>query len=81
MQATVIKIGNSLGFKLPDEITNGYPFKEGLNVDIQDNGNKFIIELIKQNNPYNLADMLNGITKNNIHQSIDTGICLKLPKN
>jgi antitoxin component of MazEF toxin-antitoxin module len=41
---------------------------------IQYNDNKGIIESVPLNVIYNLNEMLDKITENNIHHSIDTGL-------
>ena len=68
------KWGNDLGISIPLVIANELSLKEGLYMNIHDNGNKIIIEPVKPDNSYNLTDMLSKITENNIHNSIDTGI-------
>ena len=75
MEATVKvqKLGNSLGISIPSAIANGMSLREGLYVNLQESGNRIIIEARKPNVSYNLNDLLNEITENNIHQSIDTG--------
>ena len=68
------KWGNGLGINIPLGIANGLSLSEGLDMAIRNNGSKIIIEPVKSNSPYNLTDMLNKITENNIHHSIETGM-------
>lgn len=68
------KWGNDLGISIPPVFVNELSLFEGLYVDVHDNGNRIIIEPNKKNRSYKLTDMLNKITENNIHQSVDTGI-------
>jgi len=68
------KWGNRLGIGIPYGIANGMSLIEGLDMNIQNNGNKIIIEPIETENPYVLANMLDKITENNIHHSIETGM-------
>jgi len=70
----VQKWGNTLGINIPQVIATELSLREGLYMNIHDKGNKIIIEPVKPNNSYNLTDMLNQITENNIHQAIDTGM-------
>ena len=75
----VVKIqkwGNDLGINIPPVIANELSLKEGLYVSVYENGNRIIIEPSKMNVSYNLKDMLNGITKNNVHRGIETGIAV-----
>jgi antitoxin MazE len=67
------KWGNDLGINIPPVIANGLSLKEGLYVNIHDNGNRIIIEPSKPNVSYNLIDMLNEMTENNVHHCIETG--------
>ena len=64
------KWGNDLGISFPMVIVNELSLREGLYVNVQNNGNEAIIKPIKPNS-YNLTDMLNEITENNVHHSIE----------
>jgi antitoxin MazE len=68
------KWGNDLGINIPRTIANGLSLSEGHYVRVQENGNRIIIETSRLDVSYNLSDMLNEITQNNIHHSIETGI-------
>ena len=73
---TVIKIqkwGNDLGVNIPAVIANGLSLKEGIYVSVQENRSRIIIEPSKASVSYNLKDMLNEITDDNIHHCIETG--------
>ena len=72
----VQKWGDNLGISIPQVIATGLSLREGLYINMHDIGNKIIIEPVKQNNSYNLTDMLNQITENNTHQAIDTGLSI-----
>jgi len=67
------KWGNDLGINIPTVIANGLFLKEGLYVNVQENGSRIIIEPSKANVSYSLTDMLSEITENNIHHCIETG--------
>jgi antitoxin component of MazEF toxin-antitoxin module len=68
------KMGNGLEISIPSLIANEFFLSDGVYMNLQDGDNKAIIETVKLNISYNLADMLNEITENNIHHPIDTGM-------
>ena len=68
------KWGNDLGINIPTIIANGLSLREGLYVNVQENGSRIIIEPSKVNVSYSLTDMLSGITEDNIHQCVETGM-------
>ena len=67
------KWGNDLGISFPLVIVNELSLREGLYVNVQNNGNEAIIKPVKPDS-YNLTEMLSEITENNLHQSIEWGI-------
>jgi len=67
------KWGNGLGINIPSVVANDLSLKEGLYVRVQKNRNGINIEPKKTIASYNLTDMLNEITDNNIHHCIETG--------
>ena len=67
------KWGNGLGINIPAIIANGLSLREGLYVNVQENGKRIIIEPSKANVSYNLDDMLSKVTEDNIHDYIETG--------
>jgi antitoxin MazE len=75
MEATIKiqKWGSGLGINIPTVIANGLSLKEGLHVRVKENGSRIIIEPSKANISYSLTDMLNEITEDNIHNSVETG--------
>ena len=68
------KWGNGLGITIPSVIANGLSLKEGRYVSLQEDGNRIVVEPTKTNDTYNLNEMLNQITDNNIHHFIETGL-------
>jgi len=67
------KWNNNLGISIPHLIAAELSLREGLYVNIHDKNDRIIIEPIRSNKPYNLIEMLDKITDDNIHQTIDTG--------
>ena len=70
MITKVQKWGNSLALRIPKTFTNETHLNEGSEVDISVNGNKIIINVLK--NRYNLEDLLSNINVYNIHNEIST---------
>ena len=73
---TTVKIkkwGNNLGICIPQIIVTEMSLREGLYMNINENGKRIIIEPVTQNNPFNLTDMLNNISEINTHRAIETG--------
>ena len=68
------KWGRNLGVNIPPIIANGLSLREGHYVSIKERENSVIIEPSKPHVSYNLTDMLNEITENNIHRCIETGM-------
>ena len=66
------KWGNDFGINIPLFIINELSLKEGNYLKIKDIDNKIIIEPEKTVS-FNLSDMLNEITDNNLHNFIDWG--------
>ena len=68
------KWDNGLGINIPLVIANGLSLREGLYVNVKENGNSIIIEPSQPNASYSLTDMLRGITENNVHGCVETGM-------
>ena len=73
METVIKKIGSDLGVNIPQIIVKELSLREGLCVNIYGNGNRIIIDTFKPDVSYNLTEMLEQISENNIHQCIDTG--------
>ena len=69
MEATIQKWGNSLGIRIPNFIVRELSLKNGLIVDIKDNGNEIIIKPVRKNR---LAEMLEMVNDENIHQEVES---------
>ena len=73
METNIQKWGNSLGVRLPKQIALNQSLKEGSRVLVTETATGISIEIVKKPNNYSLAELLKGITKNNIHTEIDWG--------
>ena len=69
MQTVVQKWGNSLGIRIPAVYSKDLELKNGSTVEISEEGGKLII-IPKRNS---LNDLLAKVTKENIHEAIETG--------
>jgi antitoxin MazE len=69
METTVQKWGNSLGIRIPNLIVRELSLKNGSVVDINDNGDEITIKPIKKSK---LAEILEKVNDENIHQEIET---------
>jgi antitoxin MazE len=69
MEAKIQKWGNSLGIRIPNNIIKDLSLKNGSTVDINEEADHIIITPKK-----NLEDLLNCITKENLHTEKDFGI-------
>ena len=70
MEAIVKKWGNSLGVRIPNLIARELSLKNGSPVDIRDNGKEIVIRPVHNKK---LSEILNKITKENLHTEIQTG--------
>jgi len=70
MEAVVQKWGNSLGIRIPNLIVRELSLKNGSLVDINENGNEIIIKPVQK---YKLAEMLDEINEQNLHEEINWG--------
>ncbi len=70
METKIQKWGNSLGIRIPMNIINDLSLKNGSTVDITENNEAIIIRPKKN---YNLNELIEEISENNIHYEIDYG--------
>ena len=71
MEARAVKIGNSLAFRIPKTIADRCGLVESSSVDITLRGEEIIIKPIRKR--YQLADLLAGITPENLHAEVGRG--------
>ena len=70
METIVQKWGNSLGIRIPNLFVKEYALKNGVKVEIFDDGGKISI---KPKGNYSLAELMENVTPENLHKSVDTG--------
>jgi antitoxin MazE len=70
METVVQKWGNSLGIRIPNLFVKEYALKNGAKVEIFDDDGKISI---KPKGNYSLAELMENVTSENLHKSIDTG--------
>ena len=72
MRATVKKWGNSASIRIPAGIMQAAHLSLDAPVDIREEGGRIVIEPIRSTE-YDLAQLLAGITPENLHTEIDFG--------
>lgn len=73
MNATIRKRGNSLALRIPRTVANDTHLEDGTVVEVAVHGGTLVIERLHKPKKYTLEELVNGITKENIHPSVDTG--------
>jgi antitoxin MazE len=74
MVTSVKKWGNSLGIRLPKSIAEDIVINDGSKLNIIVKNGK--IELTKVESELNLDDLIAGITEQNLHNEIDSGVSI-----
>jgi len=72
MRSTVKKWGNSASVRIPAVILEAVHLKLDEAVDIREEGGRIVIEPVRPSG-YNLAELLAGITPENLHAEVDFG--------
>ena len=72
MVIKIRKLGDSLGLRIPKSIARAAGVEEGSEVDISLDGDRIVVRPLKPAR-YQLADLVSGICKDNIHEEITTG--------
>lgn len=70
METKVQKWGNSLGVRLPKDATRKIGLVDGKRVTVETDGNSIVIKKV-HDGPYRLKDMVEAITKENMHDLVD----------
>jgi antitoxin MazE len=73
METNIQKWGNSLGVRLPKHIAISQSLKAGSRVVVTETKTGITIEVVKKPRKYTLAELLKGVTKDNIHPETDWG--------
>jgi antitoxin MazE len=69
MEAIVRKWGNSLGIRIPGNMAKEIALQDGSSVDIEGKDGQIII---RPRNKYILKDMLSNISRDNIHEEVES---------
>ena len=72
MTSTIQKWGNSLAIRIPKAIARDVQLENGSKVNITVREGTVIIAPAKKSK-YELDELLKGVSKKNIHRSVDTG--------
>ena len=72
MRVTVKKWGNSAAVRIPATILEAVHLKLDGTVDVREEGGRIVIEPVRPRG-YNLAELLAGITPENLHAEVDFG--------
>lgn len=72
MRVTVRKWGNSAAVRLPTAVMQAARLELDAAVEVREEGGRVVIEPVREVEVA-LADLLAGITEDNVHGEIDTG--------
>jgi len=72
MRMTVKKWGNSAAVRIPATILEAVHLKLDGTVDVREEGGRIVIEPVRPKG-YDLAELLAGITPENLHAEVDFG--------
>ncbi len=72
MRVNVKKWGNSTAVRIPSAVMDAVDFRIDDTVDVRAEGGKIVIELVRETD-YDLDQLLDRITPENLHGSIDFG--------
>ena len=72
MRSTVKKWGNSASVRIPAVILEAVHLKLDEAVDIREEGGRIVVEPVRPSG-YDLAELLAGITPENLHAEVDFG--------
>lgn len=72
MKAQIQKWGNSLALRIPRSFANESNIEQGSIVNLAVVEGKLIVEPISKTK-YTLAQLLEGVSRKNIHREVDTG--------
>ena len=72
MKTKIQKWGNSLGLRIPKSLAEEVAVDAGTTVDVSVSNGNLIIKPLDPN-AYTLQDLLNQVTKHNVHHEVSTG--------
>lgn len=67
----IAKWGNSLAFRIPSELARSLQLQEGTAVEVRAEKESLVLTPVKKR--YELSELLEGVTKDNIHSEVDWG--------
>lgn len=75
MVATIAKWGNSLAIRIPQNLAKEIHLAEGVEIDLAVVDGTLVIKP-RSRKRYSLDELIEGITPENIHTEIDSGIAV-----
>lgn len=72
MRAVVKKWGNSAAVRIPSSVIQAADLRLNEAVDIREDSGRIVIEPV-QHKKYDLAELVKGITRENLHEEFDFG--------
>ena len=72
MRVTVKKWGNSASVRIPASVMAAASVSLDQAVDVREEAGRIVIEPIADQ-PFEINDLVNGITDENLHDAVDTG--------
>jgi len=72
MRSKIVKWGNSLGLRIPKALAEEVAVREGTVVEISSARGQLVIRPAPAR--YDLEDLLEEVTQENLHAEIDTGV-------
>ncbi|WP_072623264.1 AbrB/MazE/SpoVT family DNA-binding domain-containing protein [Spirulina major] len=75
MVATVAKWGNSLAVRIPQNLAKEIHLTEGVEIDLGVVDGTLVMKP-RNRKRYSLDELINGITPENLHTEIDSGIAV-----
>jgi antitoxin MazE len=73
MHVTVKKWGNSASVRIPVAIMEAVKLRLDETVDVREEGGRIVVEPVRSAKVYDLAQLLAGITPENLHAEVDFG--------
>jgi antitoxin MazE len=73
MKVAVKKWGNSAAVRIPAVVLAATRLEIDEEVDIREEAGRIVIEPVRQS-VYNLDDLVQGINRDNLHESVDFGV-------
>lgn len=72
MSTNIGKWGNSLGLRIPGWVAEQIHLNEGDEVSLSVEGSRLVVTPVRRKK-YTLAELLDGMSENNLHSEIDWG--------